>query len=68
MQAHQQRVVDEKAALDEKIAKLAAFLPGAIYQALDPAEKIRLRAQLQVMREYSDILTERIKAFEQVTA
>ena len=63
MQPHQQRVVDEKTALDEKISKLTPFLAGPIYQGLDAAERIRLRAQLAVMREYSDILTERIKHF-----
>lgn len=65
LQPHQQRVVLEKTDLEEKISKLAAFLPTPLYASLDPAERIRLTAQIYVMRQYSDILTERIKAFSQ---
>ncbi len=32
MQPHQQRVVDEKAELDDKITKLTAFIDGDILQ------------------------------------
>ena len=65
LEPHQQRVVLEAAELGEKLGKLAGFIVTPVYHALDPAERIRLRAQLGVMREYSDILTERIKAFSQ---
>ena len=63
MQAHQQRVVDEKTELDGKIAKLVAFYDTPIYAGLDEAERVRLSRQGQVMSDYSDILGQRIAAF-----
>lgn len=59
---HQQRVLDEKAALDEKITKLSAFLdnPPVLVPA---AETKRLEVQLGFMRGYSTVLAERIAAF-----
>jgi len=63
MQPFQERVVQEKAELDEKIDKLAAFVPGAI-GIVSFEELSRLIAQLDVMTEYSLILGERIAAFE----
>ena len=63
MQPFQERVVQEKAELDEKIEKLAAFVPGA--SGIVTFEELsRLIAQLDVMTEYSLILGERIAAFE----
>ena len=64
MQPYQARVVEEKAELDEKLAKLQAFLSTPIYQALDSEERIRLQRQSSIMQEYSDILAERIAAFK----
>lgn len=63
MQPHQQRVVDEKTQLDEKLAKLTGFYDSHIFDGLDTAEKDRLHRQGQVMSEYSQILGERIAAF-----
>ena len=63
MQAHQERVVAEKADLDEKIGKLDVFIHGTIYPTLDEAERARLMRQLCHMRDYSNVLTERIAAF-----
>lgn len=63
MLPHQQRVVDEKIALDEKMAKLDAFGDTAIFTGLPQAERERLKRQAVAMREYSDILGERIAAF-----
>ncbi|HIH4784016.1 TPA: crAss001_48 related protein [Morganella morganii] len=34
MQPHQQRVVDEKAELDDKISKLTAFTGGDIFKSI----------------------------------
>jgi hypothetical protein len=62
-QSHQQRVVDEKEALDEKIGKLIAFLDTQIYGGLPPAERERLGRQLGLMQQYSAVLNERIWAF-----
>ncbi|WP_321913535.1 crAss001_48 related protein [Paraburkholderia sp. J11-2] len=62
---HQQRVVDEKAELDAKIGKLAAFVhpSNAIFQDLPNAEAGRLVYQLSIMNEYSEVLGQRIANF-----
>lgn len=61
---HQQRVVEEKAELDDKLAKLKSFIDdSAIFEGLPAAEKERLVRQHSCMTEYSDILGERISHF-----
>ena len=65
IQPHQQRVIEEKADLDAKIAKLADFIVlSAAYKHLGYAEKDRLNRQHAAMRTYSGVLRERIEAFE----
>ena len=66
LQPHQQRVVDEKTELDEKIEKLLAFISSEnkIYMGLKQGEKNRLSRQLRIMYEYSETLLERIEAFK----
>lgn len=62
--AHQQRVLDEKQELDIRITRLDEFiLRNALFRELDPEEQSRMRRQLDVMRELSVILGERISAF-----
>lgn len=66
LEAHQQRVVDEKAENDERLSKLNYFInhnPTFHSKALIDAERIRLRRQAVVMTELSNILGERIAAF-----
>jgi hypothetical protein len=63
MQTHQQRVVTEKAELDEKLAKLLAFFQSPTFRTLTEAEQSRLRNQARFMDGYSAILGERIAAF-----
>lgn len=64
LQPHQQRVVNEKSELDEKISLLEVFInDNPIYKKLDDLEQDRLVRQLDVMKQYSNILEERIKAF-----
>lgn len=60
---HQQRVVSEKAELDEKRAKLTAFYSTPIFHGLPESEQTRLLRQGVAMRTYSEILGERIAAF-----
>jgi hypothetical protein len=60
---YQQRVLDEKAALDEKIDKLDIFRAGAIFPTLPTDEQNRLNLQLSFMRSYSGVLTDRINAW-----
>lgn len=63
LQPHQQRVVDEKHELDTRILKLRCFLLTPIFQSLDAAEQKRLERQAVAMGGYSQILSERINAF-----
>lgn len=61
---HQQRVIDEKSQLDERLSKLTEFVTGnEMFNSLPLDERARLRRQRRVMREYSEILGERIAAF-----
>ncbi len=69
LKPHQQRVVDEKAELDQKLAALTAFIGtsrvgNTIFGGLPERERMRLYAQQRVMTEYSAILGERIADFE----
>ena len=59
---HEQRVVDEKAELDERREKLTAFYSTPIFHSLSESEQSRLMAQGVAMRTYSEILGERIAA------
>lgn len=64
MPPHQQRVIDERADLGEKIAKLVTFQQESkIYAGLDEPEKDRLRRQENAMYAYWKVLGERIDAF-----
>jgi hypothetical protein len=66
MQPHQERVVTEKKELDEKLEKLLAFIGagrGPIFLKLFTEEQQRLTTQARIMKEYSDILADRINAF-----
>lgn len=64
MKPHQQRVIDEKEALDEKLLKLHEFIcRNPVFEKLSGAEKELMREQVRVMDEYSDILEERIVLF-----
>jgi hypothetical protein len=65
MQPHQQLVVDEKTALDEKLAKLTAFVTtlNPVFAKLPTLEQERLIQQRELMRQYSALLGERIAAF-----
>ena len=63
MQPHQQRVVDEKAELDEKRAKLIAFFATPTFAALPADEKDRLEAQEHFMDGYANVLADRIAHF-----
>lgn len=63
LQPHQQRVVDEKLALSEKLDKLETFEGGAVYASLPAAEQMRLTRQLLIMKLYEQVLAERIANF-----
>lgn len=63
MQPHQERVVTEHNDLQDKITKLESFFNTKIHGALDSQEQARLHKQFNVMKQYSDILKQRIAAF-----
>lgn len=66
LQPHQQRVIDEKRALDARATSLSQFIGNSpIFPTLDAAEQERLREQCEVMWKYSEILGARIAAFGQ---
>lgn len=65
MQAHQLRVAEEKKELDEKIEALYDFIVvfQGFFETLTKDEQERLKRQLEIMKQYSEILEERIKNF-----
>lgn len=60
---HQQRVIDERTELDDKLSKLVGFFGASLFANLPAAEQGRMRTQAIAMRTYSEILAERIAAF-----
>jgi hypothetical protein len=61
---YQQRVVEEKDDLDQKLDALHAFQDGPLFPRLTSAEQARLSLQAHYMSRYSEILGERIAAFQ----
>lgn len=64
MKPYQEKVLQEKRELDEKITKLQAFINGDAFPLLNSAEKDRMQGQLWAMRVYSFILGQRIVNFK----
>lgn len=61
---HQQRVLDEKIDLDQRLNALDAFIDrNPIFASVPSDEQARLKRQLDVMHELSSILGERIAQF-----
>lgn len=64
MQPHQQRVVDEKAELENKVTKLNAFITSSlVFTDLDATQQGLLMAQVGAMNSYLEILNLRIASF-----
>ena len=63
MHEYQERVKTEKAELDEKLTKLAAFVASEKFRDVPAAEQDRMRRQREIMWQYSEVLAERINAF-----
>ena len=60
----QQRVIQEKAELDARLTKLAAFTASnPVFKTLDDVDQLLLCRQTYAMQELSDILAERIARF-----
>jgi len=63
MEAYQERMIEERDELTERIGKLKTFSGTKIFENLDLREKQRINAQGHSMSLYLHILNERIKAF-----
>jgi len=64
MKAYQKRVIAEKAELDKKLAKLHEFINDeVVFSGVEVMEQGRLRRQEILMEIYSEVLGERIEAF-----
>jgi len=68
MQPHQQRVVDEYAELDSRLAKLISFFDTPLFSGLADADKELLVSQGEAMQQYSTILLKRILTFAPAAA
>lgn len=62
-QPHQERVIQEQQELQQKLDKLNSFIEGETYAKLDPPMRELLFQQSQVMRQYNEILLQRIQLF-----
>lgn len=60
---HERRVIEERAQLSERLEKLGTFLALPDFGKLESAEQDRLTRQHKIMREYLQVLDERIAAF-----
>ncbi|MFR8942593.1 MAG: crAss001_48 related protein [Bacteroides eggerthii] len=56
-----QRIVDEKAELDERAGKLADFVKSEKFHSLDSGMQILMIEQYDVMKRYSVILGKRLE-------
>lgn len=61
---HQQRVIDERKELNDKVMKLNIFVgESPIFETLNIDEQNDLRNQLDVMFQYQELLDSRISRF-----
>jgi hypothetical protein len=63
MEYFQRRVVEEKAQLDAKLAKLRSFMNGSVFPTLPGDDQDLLSEQANLMQQYSDVLNRRIERF-----
>ena len=67
-EAYQERVMVERAELDDKVQKLIRFIAGAGYQNLEFAEQVLLVEQLAFMEAYRRVLDARIERWPLLTS
>lgn len=60
MEDFKKRLIVEREELDDKLAKLEAFIGSPRFENLDERNRELLVSQRGAMRQYSDILSERI--------
>lgn len=64
MDDFQKRVIVEKVELDTKTSALRKFITGDVFKTLESVEQEDLKAQVTVMRQYSNLLESRISRFQ----
>lgn len=64
MKPYQERVIQERRELGERLDKLWAFITGEEFKTLPEAEQRRLEHQRAFMRGYATILDDRIQNFQ----
>lgn len=64
MADYQDRVIAEKVQLDEKIGKLRTFINGPQFLELDGTDQELMDDQFDLMKQYSDVLGQRIARWE----
>jgi hypothetical protein len=64
MSTFKDRLLEEKAQLDERRAKLEAFQHSEAFQSIEPVQMTLLNIQAQAMATYSQCLTERLAWLE----
>ena len=55
------RVFEEREAIEYKIGRLESFLDSSSSESLDKKQLQLLRTQLEIMKDYSEILTIRME-------
>lgn len=63
MQPHEQRVIDEREELADKLGKLSTFAAGETFAGLPEVDQVLLAGQRDVMSAYLKILDRRIARF-----
>jgi hypothetical protein len=69
MHPYQQRVVEEKRDLDEKVARMVEFIDHSpVYERMARIDRGLLHIQLEAMVAYSTALAGRIERFKEKSA
>jgi hypothetical protein len=68
MEVYQERVMDERYFLMDKIERLEAFIQGDIFNGLPDIDKTLLSQQLVAMKAYGEILRQRIERFSTINS
>lgn len=64
MKPHEQRVVDERAELSERLSKLDAFIASDVFKTVDEDSRRLLLEQRHYMGNYANVLSLRIALFK----
>lgn len=60
MNTFKDRLIEEKAQLDDKIQKLQSFMESENFSKIDPVQMSLLNVQIFAMQTYSQVLAERL--------